>query len=64
MPNKPNKLELRLLDTITTYYDRENPKTKPLAREFNVLYGKLYRRIHGRISPKNRILLTKALNKD
>ena len=50
MPNKPDKLELRLLDTITAYDDRENPKIKPLAREFNVLYGKLYRRIHGRIS--------------
>lgn len=64
MPKQLDKKELRLLDAISAYHARENPKILPLAAEFQVSYHQLRGRIHGRTSPKNRISTTKALNED
>lgn len=61
MPKTPKNEEKIIVDAIAAYHDRNNPKVKPLAREFGLSYQKLRGRIAGRTSPNERSATHKAL---
>ncbi|KAJ6038846.1 uncharacterized protein N7446_012658 [Penicillium canescens] len=54
--------ELKIANALTAYHDRNEPKIKPLAREFGVSYQTLLGRIRGAGSASGRLATNKALD--
>lgn len=50
MPKKFDKIENRIWEALRAYHDRGKPKIMNLAREFDVPYYRLLRRVRGRNS--------------
>jgi hypothetical protein len=54
--------ELKIANALAAYHDRNEPKIKPLAREFDVSYQTLLGRIRGAGSAIGRPATNKALD--
>ena len=50
MPKKFDEIEGRVQEALRAYHDRGKPKMTTLAREFDIPYQRLKRRVRGRKS--------------
>jgi hypothetical protein len=62
MPKFFPEVKICITSALKAYYTSNKPNIKALAWEFDVLYGQLYSRIKGHVSPKGHTSPNRALD--